>query len=124
MAEDWIRVNGIRLYGYHGVLANERRHGQPFEIDVSVRTCLEPAGISDDLESTVDYVHIYRTVERVFSSGTYQLIEAVAEGIAAAVLAEFPVDETIVKIRKPAVEMPGPISSAEIEIRRKKTSDA
>ena len=53
---DMIKINGIKLYGYHGVLQAERDIGQYFIVDVVLYVDLEAARKSDDLTDTINYV--------------------------------------------------------------------
>ena len=46
---DKIVLTGLHFYGYHGCLPEEKRHGQPFHIDLVLETDLERAGQTDDL---------------------------------------------------------------------------
>ena len=34
---DRIELKGVECYGYHGVLEEERRHGQTFYVDLTCR---------------------------------------------------------------------------------------
>ena len=57
-------------------------------------------------------------------STRFNLIEALAEAIAHELLVNYPTDEVIVRIRKPAVRLSGPFRSAGVEIRRRRTPTA
>ena len=46
------------------------------------------------------------------------LLESIAEAIAGECLARFPVDAVVVRVRKPAVRLGGPLDHASVEIRR------
>jgi dihydroneopterin aldolase len=118
MPDDWIRVKQIRVFGHHGVYAEERIHGQVFETDVELCTDLHPAARADAVRDAIDYVEVYRVVERTVSGSPNALMETVAERIAAELLRTFPVRQVIVRMRKPRAKMPGPVGAVEIEIRR------
>lgn len=85
--EDEIHLDGMRFYGYHGVHPEERKLGQRFRVDVALGVNLQPAGLSDDLAQTVSYSAAWAEVRRVVEGEPRHLIEAVAEEIAAALLA-------------------------------------
>ena len=118
MMDDWVHIQQIRLYGYHGVYAHEREQGQTFEIDVDLCADLSKAGASDKVEDTIDYVRVYRVVERVVTGPSHHLLETVADIVARELLRLFPARQVVIRIRKPRVQMPGPVGSVEIEIRR------
>jgi dihydroneopterin aldolase len=105
----------------HGVHAEEKVHAQRFEIDVELEADLQPAGLEDDLQRTLDYGRAYETVRTIVESTTFNLIEALAEAIAHELLAEFPAaDEVVVRVRKPQVSLGGPLGYAGVEIRRRR----
>jgi 7,8-dihydroneopterin aldolase/epimerase/oxygenase len=111
----------MQLEGRHGFFEHERETPQPFEVDVELFLDLRPAGIHDDLEKTVDYGRVYEIVARIVETASFRLLEAIAEAIAAEILAQFPVDEVGVTVRKPAVQLGGPIDHAAVEIRRRRS---
>ena len=119
---DRIRLNGMVFYGYHGVLPEERALGQRFVVDVEVFTDLRRAGVSDDLADTINYSQVYATAREIVTGPACQLIEAVAERIAARVLAEHGAAErVVVSIRKPEVPIPGSVlASSEVRIERER----
>lgn len=119
---DRIVLAGTRFFGYHGALPEERRRGQEFIVDVGVESDLKAAGKSDDLDDTVDYRKIYDAVKSVVEGPPKQLLEAVAEEIAARVLALPRVDAVVVRLRKPAVRLAGPLDYSAVEIRRQRPS--
>ena len=58
-----VRVDNIRLYAYHGCLEEEGIIGSDYRVDVSVQADLQKAAKTDELNDTVDYVHIYKIVK-------------------------------------------------------------
>lgn len=117
---DCLRVRNMVFHGYHGLLPEEARLGQRFEVDVELRLDLAPAGGSDDPERTVDYASVYRVVEGIVAGPRrYQLVEAVAEAVASAVANRFALVESIrVRVRKPHPPVPGHFDGLEVEIER------
>ena len=53
-----ITVEGIRVYAYHGHLAEEATLGGHFIINVWVETDTSQVEVSDNLKDTVDYVKL------------------------------------------------------------------
>lgn len=95
---------------------------QPFEVDVELVLDLAPAGTTDDLAKTVDYGQVYEVVRRNVESVSYRLLETMAEAISRDILGAFPVDEVVVRVRKPAVDLGGPLDHAGVEIRRRRST--
>lgn len=105
---DEVFLEGLRFYAYHGVNPEERTRGQRFTVDVRMRCDLRAAGESDDLSRTVNYSAVAKRVRAIVEGEPRDLIEAVAEQVAADVLAAFPpVAEVRVTVRKPEVGLKG-----------------
>ena len=112
-SQDEVLLEGMRFYAYHGVNPEEQALGQRFTVDVVLAVDLRRAGQSDDLADTVSYSAVYKVVRGIVEGQPRQLIEAVAEDIAAAVLREFsPAGRVTVTVRKPEVPMKGSMLDA------------
>ncbi len=108
----------MRFFAYHGVLPEERVQGQEFEVDVELEGDLAVAGHRDDIHHAIDYRQAYEVVRSVIEGESQQLIESVAESIARRLLALDRVRAVTVRVRKPAVKLPGPLAYAGVEIHR------
>jgi len=110
---DEILLEGMRFYAYHGVNPEERALGQRFTVDVVLTVDLRRPGQSADLADTVSYSAVYKVVRGIVEGQPRNLIEAVAEEIAAAILTGFPpVTRVTVTVRKPEVPMKGSLLDA------------
>lgn len=110
---DEILLEGMRFYGYHGVHPEEQRLGQRFVVDVALAVSLQAAGERDDLALTVSYSAAYAEIRRVVEGEPRQLIEAVAEEIAAAMLAlDQRVQRVRVRVAKPEAPIRGSVLDA------------
>jgi dihydroneopterin aldolase len=83
-----IEVNGIKVYGHHGCLAEEARIGGNYRVDVTVRGDFTEAETGDDLGSTVDYGRITAIVKEQMAIRS-ALIEHVARRMVDALKAEW-----------------------------------
>ena len=101
MRADQIRLTGVRAFGHHGVLDHERRDGQEFLVDVVMTVDLRPAGSTDELARTVNYAEVAADVVEVVTGEPRDLIETVAEEIAARTLARPLVEAVEVTVHKP-----------------------
>jgi 7,8-dihydroneopterin aldolase/epimerase/oxygenase len=124
-AEDRILLEGMVFHGRHGTLPAERELGQPFVVDLELRLNLRPAGLSDDLEQTVDYGKVHRRAKEIVEGQPVNLTETVAERIAAAVLEEYPPVEAVrVKVTKPHVGLGDTVlAGSAVEISRRREVD-
>lgn len=111
-ATDAVFLEGLRFYGYHGVNPEERSLGQRFLVDVELVADLRVAGQRDDLAATINYSAVYRRVRAIVEGPPRRLLEAVAEEIAAMLLAEFPTEVVTVTVRKPEVALRGAFLAA------------
>ncbi len=120
-ADDTVFLEGLQFYAYHAVNAEEQSLGQRFLVDVALVADLRAAGRADDLARTINYSAVYRRVRTIVEGPPRRLIEAVAEEVAAALLAEFPAEAVTVTVRKPEVALKGAfLGAAGVRIRRAK----
>ena len=118
---DHIILEGMQFFGYHGAHPEERKLGQRFSVDVWLGLDLRTAGTSDDLAQTINYSGVYQTVRMVVEGEPQQLIEAVAEQIATAILAAYPVEEVRVRVNKPGAPIKGAVfATVAVEITRQR----
>lgn len=122
---DEIVLTGLTVFGRHGVFEHERRDGQDFTIDLRLRLSLAKAADSDDVTDTVHYGELAEKVAAVVAGEPVNLIETLAERIAAVGLEDRRVQEVVVTVHKP--HAPIPLNFAEVAvtiIRRRRTPDA
>src|SRR3954447_11487908 len=117
---DRIVLASMQFEGRHGVYDWEQLNAQPFEVDVELAVDLQPAGIDDDLDKTIDYGKVYEAVRQIVESTSYKLLEALVEATRHELVADFPIAEVVVRLRKPAVQLGGPLDYAGVEIRRQR----
>jgi dihydroneopterin aldolase len=117
---DEIRLTGLRATGHHGVFDHERRDGQEFVVDVTVRLPLGPAAAGDDLERTVHYGVLAERVVAAIEHDPVDLIETVAERIAGVAL-DFPATrEVTVTVHKPSAPITVPFDDVSVTITRRR----
>lgn len=115
---DQIRITGVTATGHHGVFAHERAEGQLFRADVVLHVDTRPAASGDDLGATVSYADVAQDVHAVLAGSPADLIETVAERIAASALAYAAVQAVDVRVHKPQAPIPVPFDDVEVAIRR------
>ena len=120
---DKIVLKGIRFHGYHGVAEAERQLGQKYEIDLELMTELSAAGKTDDLAHTINYAEVVQRVIEIGTQQSFQLFEALAETIAAAILARFQIEEVRVAVKKLSPPIEPTLTYAGVEIYRKRQPD-
>jgi 7,8-dihydroneopterin aldolase/epimerase/oxygenase len=116
---DRIVLAGMVFLARHGVNDWEKVEDQRFEVDVELGLDTAPAAAGDDLALTVDYRGVRETTRRVVEETTLELIESLADRIARELLvADQRVGEVVVRVRKPDVDLGGPLDYAGVEVRR------
>jgi len=83
-----ILIEGIKLYAYHGCLAEEAKIGANYIVDVTIETDFEQAATTDDLTQTIDYVTVYDIVKKEMAIRS-KLIEHVGKRILNQLKADF-----------------------------------
>ncbi|MET0829053.1 MAG: dihydroneopterin aldolase, partial [Microbacterium sp.] len=84
---DEITLTGLRVFGRHGVFEDERRVGQHFVVDATLYVSTAAAAASDDVRDTVHYGEVAERIAAIVSGDPVNLLEALAQRIADALLA-------------------------------------
>jgi dihydroneopterin aldolase len=115
-----ISLQNMVFYGFHGAYEYEREQGQRFYVDVEISADLSLAAANDDLTQTIDYTQVYNQIKEVMENHRFQILEAVGAHIAEVILKTTIATEVTIRIRKPAVPIPGPLDYVEVETTRRK----
>ena len=116
---DRIILRDLVFFAHHGILPAESQLGQDFSVTVELELSLATAGRSDRLADTVDYLAVREVVRRVIGGVRRQLLETLAETIAAGILRDFPqVIAVTVEVTKPRPPVEFRLSGISIRIRR------
>jgi dihydroneopterin aldolase len=115
---DRIEIRGVRAFGHHGVLEEERRRGQPFVVDLTLERDLSGPEASDALEDTVDYAALSERVAAEIETTRYDLIEALAGHLARVVLDDPTVDAVTVRVAKPEAPLAVNVEEVAVVLRR------
>ena len=117
-AGDTVLIHDLTVDCIIGDLPHEREHAQRVRFDLALAADCAPAAASDRLADAVDYVAASETVTRVAVEGRFCLVETLAERVAEALLASYPITAVTVRVRKPPA-----VPAAEwvgVEIRRER----
>ena len=115
-----IRLKNMQFYGFHGVDKSEKHLGGRFEVDVEMKLSLKKSCDSDELDDTINYEKIYKTVDTCVNKDKFYLIEALANSIAKDILINFPINSILVRVRKPHAPVKGVLDTVEVELNRSK----
>ena len=98
-------VHDLRIFGRHGVFAEERERGQDFLFDVELE--VGERGASDRHADAVDYVGVATVAKEVSDGRQFTLLEALASAVADELESRFAPDHILVRVRKPEVRPAG-----------------
>ncbi|MET4158640.1 dihydroneopterin aldolase [Agromyces sp. PvR057] len=115
---DRITLTGLRVMAHHGVFDFEREQGQEFVIDVSVVVDLRAAASGDDLSRTVHYGELAEAVVAAVERDPVDLIETLAERVAAVALSYAAVEQAEVTVHKPQAPITVPFADVSVSIVR------
>lgn len=115
---DRLTLTGLRAHGHHGVFDEERREGQEFVIDVELGLDTRAAAAGDDLAATVHYGELAERLHAAVATDPVDLIETLAERLAAVCLAEQPVVWVDVTVHKPHAPLRVPFHDVSLTIHR------
>jgi dihydroneopterin aldolase len=108
-----VELNGIEVFGFHGVLFEERRQGQRFLFDVTLEVD-DLAAITDRIADAVDYRDVVALVREISDRHRFNLLEALAQAVADALVGRFDVATARVRVQKPDVVLDPPASFAAV----------
>ena len=116
---DKICIRRLEVYAHHGVYEEEKRLGQKFYITVEMELDTRAAGISDDLQASVNYGEVCLGIVEWTKSHRRKLIEAAAEDIAHYLLVQYPmVRKVTVELEKPGAPVPYAFDTVLVHIER------
>lgn len=113
-----ITLTGLRAVGRHGAYDFERVRGQEFVVDVALEVDLAPAAGSDDLADTVHYGELAGRLVEVIAGEPVNLIETLADRLAAACLTDRRVTAATVTVHKPQAPIPHEFGDVAVTLRR------
>lgn len=116
---DKITIKGLEVFANHGVYPEENRLGQKFVVNAALYVDTRAAGLSDDLDLSVNYGTVCHQITDFLTANTYKLIERAAEELARHILINNPlVHEIDVEIEKPGAPIGLPLETVSVKIHR------
>lgn len=115
---DEITLTGLRIFGRHGVYEQERRDGQQFVVDATLYVSTAAAAASDDVRDTVHYGEAAERIAAIVGGEPVNLLEALAQRIADALLHYDGVRMVAVTVHKPQAPIELEFADVSVTIRR------
>ncbi len=117
---DRIILQDIVCQANVGVSEQECAKEQAVLVDAELFLDLKPAGKTDSLALSVDYVAVHQTVKKSAGGRSYQLLETLVEDAAKALFQAFAVSRVVVRARKRDLKGPDGPLHAIVEITRQR----
>lgn len=115
-----IRIKNLEIFAYHGVLEEEKKNGQKFYVDATLKTDFLQAAKEDNLSLSTHYGEVCLQIKESMTHKSHDLIESVARKVAEDILVKFPlVDEITLELKKPFAPIPLEFESVSVALSRK-----
>ena len=100
----YILLENVKFYAFHGVLPQERKVGNDYQVSLRIGFDISRAMVSDDVNDTLNYAEVYQLLSQEMSVPS-ALLERVAGRIGDRLFRKFPaiqsIDLTIIKVNPP-----------------------
>ena len=98
---DIIFLHDLKIDTIIGIWDWERKIRQTVSIDLDMAADIRKAAASDSVDDTLNYKLVAKRLQQFVGESGFQLVETLAENIAAVVLDEFDVAWVRVRVNKP-----------------------
>lgn len=112
---DKIIIEDLEIYGYHGVMEEEKQLGQRFLLSLVLYGPFINAENDDNIENTIHYGEVCHFVTSEFNKKKFNLIESVADYICTQTLLTFnKIERVDVQVKKPWAPIGLPLKYASV----------
>jgi dihydroneopterin aldolase len=98
---DIVFINDLRIETIIGIYDWERRVRQTISLDLEMAADIRAAAATDAIEDTLNYKAVAKRLITFVGESEYQLVETLAEKIAAIIVSEFNVPWLKLTVHKP-----------------------
>lgn len=100
MSMDIIYLHDLKVDTIIGIFEWERRIRQTISLDLEMAADIRKAASSDTIDDTLDYKAVAKRVIQFVEDSRFQLVETLAEQVAAVVMTEFGIPWMRLRINK------------------------
>ena len=106
-------------YANHGLYKEEKALGQKFLVSAILSLDTKLAGVSDQMDYSVDYGKVCHRIKEILTENDFNLIECVAETVAKKLLLEFSLIRKLeIEVKKPWAPIGLPLDYVSVKIKR------
>lgn len=116
---DQIIIKDLEVYANHGLYKEEKALGQKFLVSAILSLDTKLAGVSDQMDYSVDYGEVCHRIKEILTENDFNLIECVAETVAKKLLLEFSLIRKLeIEVKKPWAPIGLPLDYVSVKIKR------
>ena len=116
---DQITIKDLEVYANHGLYKEEKALGQKFLVSAILSLDTKLAGVSDQMDYSVDYGKVCHRIKEILTENDFSLIECVAETVAKKLLLEFSLIRKLeIEVKKPWAPIGLPLDYVSVKIKR------
>ena len=99
-SQDEVRIEQLEVFTVIGVLEHERKGLQRLTVSISFRPYQQAQDLADDIGKAVNYSAVADEAKRFAREQAVNLIETLADRLAAHLLKTFPIQNVTIELRK------------------------
>ncbi|MDR0834568.1 MAG: dihydroneopterin aldolase [Candidatus Symbiothrix sp.] len=112
----YLELKEMKFHAYHGVMAQERKVGNTYTVDLKLAFDFSRAMQTDDLNDTINYAAVYALIDREMAIPS-NLIEHLAARILEKIHASFPqIKQLEIRVAKQNPPFGGDVKQAAVVI--------
>lgn len=116
---DYISIDNLETFGYHGVFEEESFLGQKFIVSARLYLDTRKAGLSDDLKASLDYGEACQVIKKIIETERFMMIERLAQEIATKLLLSFSMlSKVLITVKKPWAPVRVSLDTVSVTIER------
>ena len=120
---DKIIIKDLKIFAYHGVNPEEKRDGQNFFMDITVFLDLGVPCKTDNVDDTVSYSKIIKTVTACFTKESFDLLERAADEVCTVLLKQYKkIEEVEITLKKPEAPISADFAFVAVALTRKRNA--
>lgn len=116
---DKIIIKNLKVYSYHGVNDEEKVRGQEFAVDAILELDLSTACESDNINDTVSYAKVIKTIGKVMGRESYNLLEKLSMQIIKEIFLLYTAVESVeICVKKPMAPIKANFDYVAVHLKR------
>lgn len=116
---NYIFIEKLKVFAYHGVFSEEQKQGQDFFLSVKLYFDMDAAAREDALEKSIDYGEVCHFLTSLMTKKNFHLIEAAAEYLAENLLLKYSLIQTVeLSLYKPYAPVGLPFENISVNIKK------